>query len=58
MSFETISEQRCFGGVQGFYRHESAEGQYKLAVLLVELGRHQDAQQSMSTMPGEFTALF
>ncbi|HEX7816947.1 S-formylglutathione hydrolase [Dyella sp.] len=22
-SIETISEQRCFGGVQGFYRHES-----------------------------------
>jgi S-formylglutathione hydrolase len=22
--FETLSEQRCFGGVQGFYRHESA----------------------------------
>lgn len=25
MSIETISEQRCFGGVQGFYRHESKE---------------------------------
>ncbi len=25
MSFETISEQRCFGGVQGFYRHASKE---------------------------------
>ena len=23
MSFETLSEQRCFGGVQGFYRHAS-----------------------------------
>lgn len=23
MSIETISEQRCFGGVQGFYRHAS-----------------------------------
>ncbi len=23
-AFETLSEQRCFGGVQGFYRHESA----------------------------------
>jgi S-formylglutathione hydrolase len=22
-AFETISEQRCFGGTQGFYRHES-----------------------------------
>lgn len=25
MSIETLSEQRCFGGVQGFYRHESKE---------------------------------
>ena len=25
MSIETISEQRCFGGVQGFYRHASTE---------------------------------
>jgi S-formylglutathione hydrolase len=25
MSIETLSEQRCFGGIQGFYRHESVE---------------------------------
>ena len=25
MSLETISEQRCFGGVQGIYRHQSRE---------------------------------
>jgi S-formylglutathione hydrolase len=25
MAIETISEQRCFGGTQGFYRHESSE---------------------------------
>jgi S-formylglutathione hydrolase len=25
MAIETISEQRCFGGVQGLYKHESAE---------------------------------
>lgn len=24
MTIETLSEHRCFGGVQGFYRHESA----------------------------------
>ncbi len=24
MALETLSEHRCFGGVQGFYRHESA----------------------------------
>ena len=24
MAFETVSEHRCFGGVQGFYRHDSA----------------------------------
>lgn len=24
MTLETISEHRCFGGVQGFYRHQSA----------------------------------
>ena len=23
-AIETLSERRCFGGVQGFYRHESA----------------------------------
>jgi S-formylglutathione hydrolase len=25
MAIETLSEHRCFGGVQGFYRHESRE---------------------------------
>jgi len=25
MTIETISEQRCFGGMQGFYKHESSE---------------------------------
>jgi S-formylglutathione hydrolase len=25
MTLETLSEHRCFGGVQGFYRHHSAE---------------------------------
>ena len=25
MSIETLSEQACFGGVQGFYRHDSVE---------------------------------
>src|SRR5690606_28607389 len=25
MTIETLSEQRCFGGVQGFYRHDSVE---------------------------------
>ncbi len=25
MTLETISEQRCFGAVQGFYQHQSAE---------------------------------
>jgi len=25
MTIETISEQRCFGGVQGFYKHASSE---------------------------------
>ncbi len=25
MGIETLSEHRCFGGVQGFYRHDSAE---------------------------------
>lgn len=34
MTFETISEQRCFGGIQGFYSHESREtgGTMKFAV--------------------------
>ncbi len=25
MAIETISEQRCFGGIQGFYKHASSE---------------------------------
>ena len=25
MSMETLTEQRCFGGIQGFYRHQSSE---------------------------------
>ena len=25
MKFETLSEQRCFGGLQGIYRHQSDE---------------------------------
>ena len=25
MAIETLSEQRCFGGTQGFYKHESSE---------------------------------
>jgi len=33
VSIETISEQRCFGGVQGFYKHESANcGPMRFAV--------------------------
>jgi S-formylglutathione hydrolase len=34
MALETISEQACFGGVQGFYRHDSATigGPMKFAV--------------------------
>jgi S-formylglutathione hydrolase len=32
-AIETISEQRCFGGVQGFYKHESAHcGPMRFAV--------------------------
>ena len=33
-SIETISEQRCFGGTQGFYRHDSSRcgGSMRLAV--------------------------
>ncbi|MEX2630486.1 MAG: S-formylglutathione hydrolase [Tistlia sp.] len=36
MALETVSENRCFGGVQGVYRHESAacNGPMKLAVYL------------------------
>ena len=25
MRLETLSQQRCFGGIQGFYQHQSAE---------------------------------
>jgi S-formylglutathione hydrolase len=36
--FETLSAQRCFGGTQGFYRHESAEtgGTMKFSVFVPE----------------------
>jgi S-formylglutathione hydrolase len=35
-AFETLSEQRCFGGVQGFYRHESSavSGPMRFAVFV------------------------
>lgn len=40
-TFETISEQRCFGGVQGFYRHVSTEtgGPMKFGVFRPPLAR-------------------
>jgi S-formylglutathione hydrolase len=39
---ETISEQRCFGGVQGFYRHASAActGPMRFAVYLPPQAEH------------------
>ena len=43
MTIETISEQRCFGGVQGFYRHVSSEtgGMMKFGVFQPpRAGRH------------------
>jgi S-formylglutathione hydrolase len=41
MDIETISEQRCFGGVQGFYRHASAEtgGPMRFGVFVPPLPR-------------------
>ena len=40
MMIETISEQRCFGGIQGFYRHASTEtgGTMKFGVFRPGLG--------------------
>jgi S-formylglutathione hydrolase len=40
-SLETLSEQRCFGGVQGFYRHPSAAagGPMRFAVFVPEQAR-------------------
>ena len=39
--FETLSEQRCFGGVQGFYRHGSAAtgGAMRFSVFAPEASR-------------------
>jgi S-formylglutathione hydrolase len=38
---ETLSEQRCFGGVQGFYRHDSAAtgGPMRFSVFVPEASR-------------------
>ena len=40
MTLETISEQRCFGGTQGFYKHASTEtgGPMKFGVFRPNLG--------------------
>lgn len=45
MTIETISEQRCFGGVQGFYKHESREtgGIMKFGVFRPPLARGEKA---------------
>ena len=41
-AIETISEQRCFGGTQGFYRHASSAcaGQMRFAVYVPPQARH------------------
>jgi S-formylglutathione hydrolase len=40
-ALETLSEQRCFGGAQGFYRHDSAAtgGPMRFSVFLPEAAR-------------------
>jgi S-formylglutathione hydrolase len=45
MTIETISEQRCFGGVQGFYKHESKEtgGTMKFGVYRPPLAKGEQA---------------
>ena len=45
MSIETISEQRCFGGVQGFYQHASKEtgGTMKFGVFMPPLAEGEQA---------------
>ena len=45
MAIETISEQRCFGGVQGFYRHASNEtgGPMKFGVFVPPLAPGEQA---------------
>ena len=45
MTIETISEQRCFGGVQGFYKHASKEtgGTMKFGVFRPPLGKGEKA---------------
>ncbi|MBN8727276.1 MAG: S-formylglutathione hydrolase [Xanthomonadales bacterium] len=42
---ETLSEQRCFGGVQGFYRHESREtgGPMRFSVFMPPLAPGEQA---------------
>jgi len=45
MTIETISEQRCFGGVQGFYRHASKEtgGTMRFGLFCPPLGKDEKA---------------
>jgi S-formylglutathione hydrolase len=45
MSIEIISEQRCFGGVQGFYRHDSREtgGPMRFSVFVPSLAPGEQA---------------
>jgi S-formylglutathione hydrolase len=45
VTIETISEQRCFGGTQGFYRHASLEtgGAMKFGVFVPPLAEHAQA---------------
>jgi len=45
MTFETISEQRCFGGVQGFYRHtaRTTGGSMRFSVFMPPLARGERA---------------
>jgi S-formylglutathione hydrolase len=43
---ETLSEHRCFGGVQGFYRHRSsaAGGPMRFSVFLPDPAAHADGR--------------
>ena len=44
MTLETISEHRCFGGVQGFYRHQSAVIQLPMRFAVYQPPQAQERQ--------------
>src|SRR5690606_25135724 len=54
MTIETLSEQRCFGGVQGFYRHDSVEcaGPMRFSVFRPDCGGARPVRYFLAGLTG------